>query len=258
MPSPKRHALLFGLNYHRTPKARLRGCINDIDNVERLLRTPPYDFGVIHKHPDPARNPRTTRAGILQEMQALARASVEQELELVWIHYSGHGCSVRDNNRDERDRMDECLVPSDYNTGGLVRDDDIKRVLRTFNPKTRVVCIFDCCHSGTIADLKYRYLAKGRPQVEDRSAPCEARVVMLSGCMDRQTSADAYNVNNQRKFTGAMTSCLVPSLHEGGSHGKTDVFVLLERLRRRLRQKRFRQIPQLTCSHLLEEGETLF
>lgn len=255
--SSKRHALLFGLNYHRTPRARLRGCINDINNVERMLRSSEYNFGVIHKHPDTASNPRTTHKAIIEELEALARASVEEDLEAVWIHYSGHGCSVRDNNGDETDRMDECLVPSDYNKGGLVRDDEIKRVLRLFNAKTRVVCIFDCCHSGTIADLKYRFFDKNRKQVENKAPACDARIVMLSGCLDRQTSADAFNVNNQRKFTGAMTSCLLESLKEGNTHGNTNVFVLLDRLRNRLVKKRFRQIPQLTCSYDLGDGDAL-
>ena len=32
----------------------------------------------------------------------------------LFMHYSGHGGSMRDDNGDEKDGMDETLVPLDY------------------------------------------------------------------------------------------------------------------------------------------------
>ena len=257
--STRRHAILFGINYHRTPNARLRGCINDIDNMAQVLIGPAYNFGVIQKFPDSDPNPRTTKRAILEELRQLAQRSHTDNLEIAWIHYSGHGCSQRDSkNGDETDKMDECLVPSDYNTGGLVRDDDIKKVLQTFNPATRVICIFDCCHSGTMGDLKHHYLDRKTMRIENKAPPCPAKVLMISGCMDKQTSADAYNVNQQRKFSGAMTSCLIRALADKNLHGQYKVFDLLDALRVKLRWRKFTQLPQLTSSFEIDSDERFF
>lgn len=251
----RKAALLFGLNYDRTPDARLRGCINDVQNMEILLKE--YQFQDIRVFTDYSNYPQTTGRGILTELQNLAARSHSEKLDLVWIHYSGHGCSMRDIGvRDELDGQDECLVPSDFKTGGVVPDDYIKQCLRKFRPETRVIFVADCCHSGTIGDLRYLYKDR-KPVVENWQTPCEATVLLFSGCTDQQTSADAFNVNRMRKYSGAMTSCLIQALKECG-HGQSNVFELLERLRAKLREKRFTQIPQLTSSKLLEEKETLF
>ena len=252
-----RQAILFGLNYECTADARLRGCINDVRNMESLLNTAEYGFDNVRVFTDASSNARTTAQGILQEINNLAKRSWSDNLDLAWIHYSGHGCSTRDRKGDENDRTDECLVPSDFKTAGVIPDDYIKDCLRNFNPKTKVICIFDCCHSGTIGDLKYRYFDKHTNQIENRGRPCPSNVVLFSGCKDEQTSADAYNVNHLFKYSGAMTSCLIMVLNDNRAL-KCKVFDLLDGLRAKLAEKRFAQIPQLTASYEIKEDETLF
>jgi hypothetical protein len=252
-----KHAILFGLNYDHTPDARLRGCINDVRNMEKVLKEN-MRFDDIRSFTDDTPNGRfrTSGRGILMEINNLARRSWSENLDTAWIHFSGHGCSVRDIGvRDEIDGKDECLVPSDFKRAGVVPDDFIKDCLRNFNPNTRVVFIADCCHSGTIGDLKYRYLGKGRKVVENRSKACPAKILLMSGCMDRQTSADAFNVNQMRKFSGAMTSCLIQSMQAIGYNPA--VFTLIDTLRTNLRKKRFTQVPQLTSSFELADDEHL-
>lgn len=252
-----RHAILFGLNYDATPDARLRGCINDVENMEKLLKTADYGFQDVRVFTDMSMSNRTTAQGILQEINNLARRSWSENMELAWIHYSGHGCSVRDRNMDERDRTDECLVPSDFKTAGVIPDDYIKDCLRNFNPKTKVICIFDCCHSGTIGDLKYRYFDANTKQIENRGRACPANIILFSGCNDDQTSADAYNVNRLFKYSGAMTSCLIMVLDEQCAL-RCRVFDLLEGLRKKLAERNFTQRPQLTSSYEIMSDETLF
>lgn len=250
MPSA---ALLFGLNYDRTPDARLRGCINDVQNMELFLKNHFDDIRVLT---DLSHYDRTTGRGILEELNQLAERSHKEQLDRVWIHFSGHGCSVRDMGvRDELDGKDECLVPADFKTAGVVPDDFIKQCLRRFRPETKVVFVADCCHSGTIGDLRYRYINRNQKMVENWQTPCPAKVMLLSGCMDNQTSADAFNVNRMRKYSGAMTSCLLQAFREMGPQAK--VFDLLDRVRLKLRQKRFTQYPQLTCSVEIDETECL-
>ena len=252
-----RTAILFGLNYDRTPEARLRGCINDVRNMETYLKAT-CGFEDVRVLTDDRCYSRVTAQGILQELNNMARRTWSESLDVVWIHFSGHGCSVRDMGyNDELDGKDECLVPADFKTAGVVPDDYIKDCLRNFRPETRVIFVADCCHSGTIGDLRYRYMLPScKPITENWKRPCPASIVMMSGCMDRQTSADAWNVNRMRKFSGAMTSCLLQVLKERGDN--VPLFQLMECLRDKLREKHFTQVPQLTSSKLIEEKETLF
>jgi metacaspase-1 len=78
----------------------------------------------------------------------------------LFMHYSGHGGSMRDQDKDEADGMDETLIPVDYDKKGQIRDDDVYDMLVTKIPAgCHLTVIMDCCHSGTILDLPY--LVKG-------------------------------------------------------------------------------------------------
>ena len=45
----------------------------------------------------------------------------------LFLHYSGHGTQVKDEDGDEADGKDEALVPCDYQTAGFIVDDDLRR-----------------------------------------------------------------------------------------------------------------------------------
>ena len=245
-------AILFGINYNQSPESRLRGCVNDVKNMAKFLKeTAKYD--VVKLYTDEQSIDKVTGHYIINAIYKLAIDSHRYNLERVWIHYSGHGCSIRDQDGDEEDHKDECIVPADYKYRGVITDDLIKRVLRYFNKNTKVTCVFDCCHSGTIGDLRYRYIDNENKHVENSKSKCQANVLMLSGCMDSQTSADAYNVRGRREFSGAMTSCLLLAMIESSK-----VFDVLEVLKKYLKSKRFTQIPQLTSSIELSTDTSLY
>jgi hypothetical protein len=235
-------AVLFGINYLGT-ESELRGCANDVNNMAYFLRTR-AKFDDIKVYTEETTPNDVTGRAILTHLRKLAIDSREGLYDRVWIHYSGHGASVRDWNGDERDGKDECILPVDFTSNGVITDDMIKGILRMFHKDTKVTLIFDCCHSGTICDLKYKYRGYDRRMVIESFAPeCEADVCMISGCMDSQTSADAYNVRGMRTFTGAMTSCLLDVLkHE------TKLLRVIEQLNQKLKAKRFEQIAQLSAS----------
>ena len=249
-----KYGLLFGLNYQHEPSATLRGCVNDVNNMSEYLRN--LNFTHVDVYTDESDYTKTTANGIIQEIEQLAKLTNEQFIDIVWIHFSGHGCSVRDWSGDESDGKDECIVPSDFKTAGVVRDDKIKNTLQKFNKNTKVILFFDCCHSGTIGDLKYKYLninTNNDVTKIDSHTQCEANTILISGCKDNQTSADAFNVMNQRTFTGAMTSCLLNVLQLG----ETKLFNILNQLKVELSNKRFTQIPQLSSSYELKDDELL-
>lgn len=43
----------------------------------------------------------------------------------LFMHYSGHGGSVKDHTGDEEDNKDETMVPVDYAKSGQIKDDEI-------------------------------------------------------------------------------------------------------------------------------------
>lgn len=244
----KGKALLFGLNYSHEPSAALNGCINDVTAMSLYLQS---ELGIpCECVTDDVDREGTSAQGIIRKLYELAVQSYSENLDFVWIHYSGHGSYVRDTSGDETDGRDECLVPSDFKTAGLVSDDTIQSLFRHFNPNTRVVCIFDCCHSGTIGDVKYCWESIKRVTVENIGCQVKAKVITLSGCTDAQTSADAFNVLGDNKYSGAMTSCLLMALREDPSI-KSNVFSLLALLRKKLAERRFTQLPKLCTSYNL-------
>ena len=76
----------------------------------------------------------------------------------LFLHYSGHGGQAADDAADEEDGKDETLIPVDYQKSGQIRDDTVFKLLVAPLPKgVQLVCVFDCCHSGTILDLPYMF-----------------------------------------------------------------------------------------------------
>jgi len=74
----------------------------------------------------------------------------------------GHGGRIPDDNGDEDDGYDETLIPVDVEQVGQIRDDDILKVLvRPMPGGVTMTCLMDCCHSGTVMDLPYRFTADG-------------------------------------------------------------------------------------------------
>ena len=249
----KSKALLFGLNYAHLPSQyRLNGCINDVANMAAYLRT---KLGVAEVEciTDDTDLVNTSALGMVQKLYQAALQSYSEDLDFMWLHYSGHGTSVADRSGDERDRMDECLVPSDFTSVGVVSDDIIEQVLQHFNPKTRVVIIWDCCHSATMADLRYSWENPTRPVTENPRCFVRAKVLTLSGCLDNQTSADAL-INS--RFAGAMTASLL-GVMENDPACLQDVFQLLAALRRVLKDGGFEQVPKLCSSYMLSTDKAV-
>lgn len=258
LPAVKSAALLFGLNYRRAPDATLNGCINDVRDVEKFLRA---KVGItdIKVCDDEAAYGETTLEGIVRNLTALAERSRTEGLALAWIHYSGHGSCVRDVSSDERDGRDECLVPADFATAGLLLDDRLCQILSSFSPKTRLVVVVDACHSGTMGDLSYRWADRASKTVENRGPPCASPVVMISGCRDTQTSADAAfaDAGGKARAQGAMTTCMLRAFEADFQGCCRDVFTLVERTRALLAEGRFSQVPELTSSYDLAANPTL-
>jgi hypothetical protein len=241
-------ALLMGLNY-RGSDAELGGCINDVENTGKVLEEV-YGYNpedILYMTDDSEIKP--TSRNMLAQLIKLSKRTYEENIQEIWISYSGHGSYVRDKNGDEDDGKDECLVPLDYDESGVILDDHLNNILGLVNPNTRVIFIVDACHSETMLDLSYRYISGNKNVIENSKSRVKCNCVMISGCRDDQTSSDAYDINNSKEYSGAMTSALLYVLDK--FEYTITCWRLLKEMRRFLKKRKFDQVPQISCSDML-------
>jgi hypothetical protein len=261
-----KRAILIGINYTGT-KSELNGCINDTRNIFMWLT---QECGY---HPDNIRvytddsyisaDRKPTRANIESAIQWLheptkgARCAVS-----LFMHYSGHGSWTYDRNGDEDDGRDESICPLDYATAGCILDDQLKELIVdpiANNPNVSLTCLFDCCHSGTALDLRYDFevaLAANRPddrtytlKQQKRMQATQCEVVLWSGCLDEQTSADAYIA---RTSQGAMTWGFLNAARKHNiSSEPTSYKKMLSEIQVLLAKSKYEQIPHLSSGKVI-------
>jgi len=240
-------ALLIGINYYDTPSLQLNGCINDAVNTRNMLIDAyGYDSADITVLRDDSNaNNKPTAANILKELRAIVALS--GSLSQMWILYSGHGSQALDTNRDEADGQDEVIVPSDFVTAGVIRDDAIFAIIR--QSKCPTVLVFDSCNSGTVCDLAWNFNAVSQTQVSvvktNNSLVANQNIFCFSGCRDEQTSADVFN-NLTQQSCGAMTTAIIEALR--ANKHNVDVKTLYIDVVAFLRQMGMEQIPQLSST----------
>lgn len=157
---PKK-ALLIGINYFGS-KNQLNGCINDAKNVKQFLLTQGFSEDNIVLLSDDQKMARAvpTKQNIIDGMRWLVKDS--QPSSSLWFSYSGHGVQIADKNGDEDDGFDEAICPLDFETAGLLSDDEMHDILvAPLRQGVRLTALFDSCHSGTVLDLPYMYSTKG-------------------------------------------------------------------------------------------------
>jgi hypothetical protein len=241
-------ALLIGINYVGHTQGVLSGCINDARNLSELLKTQyGYEESEITMITDETAT-KPTKQNILKAIHDLVVASKTENLDEIWISYSGHGSHSRDFNSDEADGQDESLVPINYQTHGVIKDDVLHHMFSMVNEKTKVVALIDACHSGSVLDLKYRYTSGLKEVVENKRDYVRSNVVMISGSKDDQTSADFYD-RKKMEGAGAMTVSFLTVMAD--CDYDITCYKLLKKMREHLKTKGFTQIPQLTCTRKL-------
>jgi len=238
-------ALLIGINYYNTD-SQLNGCINDVCRMKTFLIK---HCGFLEENikvltDDTETKPTTVN--ILKEIGRLVAAAHHDKTNEIFIHYSGHGTSIDDKNNDENDNKDEALVPLDYKTNGFITDDLLNDYFAYLPATCKCICLFDCCHSGTILDLTYRYVDENDNETENNKSKVKSNIIMISGCKDVQTSADAL-INN--KWAGAMTCAFLDTMEKYNYN--VTCFHLLNGMRLFLQKSNYEQVPQICSSNKL-------
>jgi hypothetical protein len=222
-------ALLIGANY--SGANQLYGCINDIIQMKGLL-IDVYGFQpseiVTLRDDDSSNMPTKTR--ILKELGNLSA-------DFVFIQYSGHGTSIADTTKDEKDGKDECIVPSDCKTSGIISDDELKKAL--VGLKGTGIAVFDCCHSGTILDLPFETINAAN------TATTSGGIYCFSGCLDSQLASETF-ADVPGLPQGAMTDAFISALRTLKYY--PTIGTLYTELKNALRSNGFSQIPYITSS----------
>lgn len=231
-PGVKR-ALLVGINQYQLPGANLHGCVNDVDDAKAQMLTPQ---GFQNANITTLTDAKATRANIMSALKSLVASA--KAGDFLYFHYSGHGSQVPDTNGDESDGQDEIICPTDLKVAGdtfqnAILDDEIQSVLGQLKPGVGFLMISDSCNSGTIDQLRIHGL--GALKARGLTLPTHARnltpisysasaqttfrarvnggqYVVITGCQDDQTSADAY-INN--RYNGALTYYLLDAFKKG-------------------------------------------
>jgi hypothetical protein len=112
---------------------------------------------------------RATTSGIRRRLDWLLEDVEAGDVRL--FYYSGHGAQIpRYGEREEVDRLDECLVPYDFDwtPKHAFTDDQFWTLYSQLPYEARFVAIFDCCHSGGMT-------RHGGPRVRGISPPDDIR-----------------------------------------------------------------------------------
>jgi hypothetical protein len=259
-------ALLVGVNRYKVPGSDLRGCVNDVMNLKGALQKY-YGFpaGNIKTLTDFKATQKNIKAGI-ESLLGAAKSG-----DVLVLHYSGHGSNVPDKNGDEADYRDEIICPTDLDWKDPFTDDWLRQAFDGLPGGVNFTVIMDCCHSGTItraieppdAPIKERYLPspwdliavesrrpirgqvrgglRGKRQKGGKDA-VDANIpeLLITGCRDTQTSADAYIKGS---YNGALTYHLVAAIKE--KKGDLSCRELHARTLALLKKGRYDQVPQL-------------
>lgn len=234
----KNKALLVGINQYPDPRNSLRGCINDILDMENFIsqKTKVYPTSGIKKLTDRA----ATKKGILTQLEWLIEGAEAGDQLL--FHYSGHGaqlpCKKLDTGTlEEVDGLDEIICPYDFDgtDATTIRDNDFEAVFSRIPKGVHFIWISDSCHSADLSrdpivgleehSVLFRnfgglHIAAGAQRVAATTpssplAPTHLQGALLSACASHELSADAY-INN--RFNGAFTHYLIKNLFAHAEH----------------------------------------
>jgi len=251
----KNKALLVGINKYPDPRNELRGCVNDILDMEYFIaeRSKVYPKENIKKLTDK----QATKKGILTQLKWLIDDAEPGDQLL--FHYSGHGAQAPTLHAPlEKDGLDEIICPYDFDgtNNTSLRDKEFAQLFAAIPKGVHFVWISDSCHAEdlsrdpfkldelvTNSDYKQYRFFTGLPHYEqvvnyeeekgditiENNAPFISPLngALLSACQSHELSADTY-IN--KRFIGAFTHYLIENLNNySGSKNMRSIIGLVNK-----------------------------
>ena len=158
-PRSKRALIIAIGAYDQQPTGwKALNAVNDVPLVREALLRHGFAAADIAVLTDRA----CTKAGIVGAIQSHLIDAAKPG-DVVFLHYTGHGQRIVDDNGDEADGFDEALIPIDapnkyrqkgYRGENHLRDDEfgslLDRIRRKVGAGGEVIFTVDACHSGSI------------------------------------------------------------------------------------------------------------
>lgn len=152
-----KRALLVGISNYSSNRATqwtdIHGA-NDVEMIATTLKSQKFKITKITNQQATAKRIRTELASLVKSCRAG---------DVVYIHFSGHGQPVEDQNKDEADGWDEAIIPYDaqkfykkgvYEGANHILDDELNvsfnKLRKKVGPKGVVCVVIDACHAGDI------------------------------------------------------------------------------------------------------------
>jgi hypothetical protein len=243
-------ALLIGCNYTGTSNA-LQGCINDIHNLKTRLQStygfPSSNIDIMTDNTAVRPNKANIRTAFTNLLKSGSPGDV------LFFAYSGHGSHTFDRSGDEGGADDSVICPLDFNSSAdFIVDDELKALLQAhLKAGVTLMALFDSCFSGSVLDLGYTYFnsaAGNTATMNTYQSETVGNVIMISGCMDNQTSADAFIAG---KNQGAMMWSFLDTVRPGITWKD-----LITTMRTKLAGQ-YTQIPQLSSGRPCDINSTI-
>jgi len=144
--------------------------------------------------------------------------------------------------------MNETLLPLDFLEAGMIPDNVLhEQLVQPLPDGCRLTVVIDACHSGSGLDLPYSWTRQGWSE-EPNPIFAEADVIMISGCQDFDTSADA---SFQGVAAGALTTALLQVLKDNPEFSYSE---LLPAVHDFLDQGGYKQRPVLSSGQAFDFG----
>lgn len=211
-----KYALLVGINAYKGNN-KLQGCVNDVNNVKKMLISGGYQDHCITI----LKNSQATAASIKSSLNFLMKC---KDSDLVF-HFSGHGSQIKDKNGVTQ----ELICPYDYDEhwDNPFTDVVLKEILSKKESSSRLTIILDSCFSGgmsrsVVSSKKWRYLRAPNSlhpepnQRTNRFGVKQNRIyntdermkhVLLSACKQNETAADVpIKLTYQGAWTWGLTT----------------------------------------------------
>ena len=224
----KNKAVLVGINAYPNPSNQLRGCVNDIVDMENFIASKNKVY--LRENINTLTDSRATKKGILAALDWLVLGATAGDQLL--FQYSGHGAQVPSRQPSfEKDGLDEIICPYDFDGGDeaadtAISDKEFAQLFARIPKGVHFVWISDSCHSEdlsrkpTMEDSpathtrfrRFNHEQAQRPITPSSSLSAGASPLygaLLSGCASHQLSADAYIKD---RFNGAFTHYLIKNL----------------------------------------------
>ena len=232
-------ALLVGINKYPDPRNELRGCVNDILEMEHFIAEANKVYP--KKNIKKLTNKEATKKEILIQLKWLIEGAEAGDQLL--FHYSGHGAQAPALFTSlEKDGLDEIICPYDFDGTNKtsLRDKEFAQLFAGIPKGVHFVWISDSCHAEDLSrdpfkldeedfmanNTHYRFFTglshfdNSEDEANDLAGIAIGKIApiisplngaLLSACQSHELSADTY-IN--KRFIGAFTHYLIENLNK--------------------------------------------